>query len=234
MINEKWKQIPNMKNIYASNFGKIKRIYPNREHFYTPSHGKCLYKTICISIDGDSWTYYVHKLVALAFLPNPDNLAQVNHKDLNKLNNCVDNLEWITHRDNIRHAKKNLPDFQLYGEDAGRAILTNSEAKEIIEIFRAGGDIDAQALADRYGVHKSTIKNIQRGHSWKHMSGENLVGRMTSRIKLDEEKVKEIKKMIRNGVMLKDIAIKFGVSKELISGINLGKKWKHVIPEDIK
>lgn len=57
--------------------------------------------------NGTMLTTSVHRLVAIAFIPNPDNLPQVNHIDCNKLNNCVSNLEWVTQEQNMAHAVEN-------------------------------------------------------------------------------------------------------------------------------
>ena len=65
------------------------------------------YVYIFLMKDNKSKNFRLHRLVAEAFIPNPENKLQVNHKDGNKLNNNVNNLEWCTHRQNINHAKEN-------------------------------------------------------------------------------------------------------------------------------
>ena len=65
------------------------------------------YRVVSLQQDGKQKHYYVHRLVAEAFLPNPDNLPQVNHIDGNPSNNHVENLEWVTAKENVRHAIDN-------------------------------------------------------------------------------------------------------------------------------
>lgn len=62
------------------------------------------YMQITVGKDGNRSQYRVHRMVAEAFIPNPDNLPEVNHKDCNRANNCVTNLEWCTHKYNIQHS----------------------------------------------------------------------------------------------------------------------------------
>lgn len=70
----------------------------------------------------------VHRLVAMAFLPNPNNLPQVNHKDGNKQNNSVDNLEWCEQSDNMKHAYKN--GLQIPSENQRKAIINTNKLKQ--------------------------------------------------------------------------------------------------------
>lgn len=65
------------------------------------------YQRLTVTINGIKKSPTIHQLVALAFIPNPDNKPQVNHKDGNKLNNHVDNLEWVTNEENRLHALEN-------------------------------------------------------------------------------------------------------------------------------
>jgi hypothetical protein len=66
--------------------------------------GKNGYLTVCFSVDAIKSNHSVHRLVARAFIPNESNKPQVNHKDGDKYNNCLENLEWVTQSENMRHA----------------------------------------------------------------------------------------------------------------------------------
>lgn len=104
-----WKDI--FENYQVSNYGEVKSLNYNhtgkekilKQHILKNTG----YKVVPLFIDKRKKTCYVHKLVAMAFIPNLENKSQVNHIDGNKLNNSVENLEWCTHSENQRHAFKN-------------------------------------------------------------------------------------------------------------------------------
>jgi len=118
---EVWKKHPKFKYMEVSNFGQVRNCKPysvqsnlkTKERSLTPrnkiyslheSHG---YKYVSYSEDGKGYTLRVHRLVAEIFIPNPDNLPYVNHKDGDKTNNNVLNLEWCSAKENTDHAIKN-------------------------------------------------------------------------------------------------------------------------------
>lgn len=104
---ENWRVVPDTNDkIYISDQGRIMSILRD-ERILKTSQDRKGYSRITITIDGEKRTYKVHRLVAQAFIPNPDNLPQVNHKDGNKGNNNVPNLEWISNADNAKHAIDN-------------------------------------------------------------------------------------------------------------------------------
>ena len=65
------------------------------------------YYQVTLSKNGEKKKHKIHRLVAIIYIPNPDNLRDVNHKDENKLNNCLDNLEWLSHKDNSNYGTRN-------------------------------------------------------------------------------------------------------------------------------
>jgi DNA-binding transcriptional regulator YiaG len=104
---------------------------------------------------------FVHRLVAEQYLPNPESKPQINHKDGNKLNNCVDNLEWVSNLENRQHAVKNL--LHLCGEACPHAKLT----KKDVEFIRNNTQMTAREIAAMFNVSASNVKTIRQGKTWK-------------------------------------------------------------------
>lgn len=138
------------------------------------SHGKLIkgeivragYKRVHVSHEGKSYKFLVHRLVAEAFIDNPQKLPVVNHKDGNKLNNYVDNLEWITYSGNLAHAYR-IGLRSSDGELNSMSKLTVQQVREIRSLYEKRGKNNSNTLAKSYGVSPKTIQNIVRGKSWK-------------------------------------------------------------------
>lgn len=106
---------------------------------------------------------FIHRLVAEKWIPNPDNKEQVNHKDGNKLNNCVDNLEWVDNQDNRKHAVDNF--LHLQGEDCSWSKL-NWEA---VDYIRSNPNhLLYKELAAMFNVSEYTIRDVANYKTWKH------------------------------------------------------------------
>lgn len=99
---EIWKDIEGTFGLYQiSNFGNLKSVRSNR--LIKPGYAGPGYQQARLSINGHQCSEYVHRLVAKHFLPQVDGKTRVNHKDLDKKNNHVDNLEFVTQKENIHH-----------------------------------------------------------------------------------------------------------------------------------
>lgn len=113
--------------------------------------------------NGRRKTHYVHRLVACLYIPNLSNLSQVNHKNGSKADNRVENLEWMTLQNNIKHAIKNNLRGSTLGEKNGSSKLT---LMQVINIRHCHGSISSSKLAEYYKVGPSTIQYIWRGLRW--------------------------------------------------------------------
>lgn len=113
---EVWKDIPGYAGMYqVSNLGRVKSLERDTkrsrpQHIkerilkQTPNKTSGNYLQVYLADAGKYKAFLVHRLVAQAFIPNTDNKPVVNHKDGNKQNNCLENLEWCTHKENVLHA----------------------------------------------------------------------------------------------------------------------------------
>lgn len=117
-------------------------------------------------------TKTMHRLVAETFIPNPDNKPQVNHKDGNKLNNSVDNLEWVTNRENMDHGvktglfKTHKAKLRAQGSRNNMAVLKESNVVTIRKLYNC---VPREILAEMYNVSIATIMDIVKRRTWKHI-----------------------------------------------------------------
>lgn len=160
---EIWKTILDYYNYEISSYGRIRNINGYIRKIQTDKKG---YSVISIRNDlGIRKTLKIHRLVAIMFLDNPKNLPQVNHKDGNKKNNKVDNLEWCDNSYNQKHAFLNNLQINK-GSKNPRSKLSE---ENVIEIRKNGKYDTYLNISKKYKVSKSTIYSILNNKNWKNL-----------------------------------------------------------------
>lgn len=148
-----------------SSLGRVRTVKTGRIRKAFPDHHG--YWQIRLKRGGMGWTGTVHRLVAMAFIPNPDHLPVVNHIDHNPANCAVSNLEWCTYAANTQDAiAKGFHSPARVGSAHGRTHLTEADVLNI----RADYPAKTQAtLAAAYGVSVPTIQAITSRRNWRHV-----------------------------------------------------------------
>ena len=177
-MKEIWRDIKGYEGLYqASNLGNIRSLDRkdgrgfNRKGFVmSPIPAKTGYLNIHLSKQGKGKTFQIHRLVAEAFLPNPENLQIINHKDENPQNNVVDNLEWCTYKYNSNYGKM-THDFRskiVSAEKHPRRKLDWETVEKIRKLYkRKSKEFGCRGLSEKFGVCQTQIGNIVRGTSWR-------------------------------------------------------------------
>lgn len=130
------------------------------------------YRVVMLSINGKQVGRMAHVLVAEVFIgKRPTPKHEVNHKDGNKINNAVENLEWVTRSENMRHAMLMGLTNPARGERSGMARLSERSVREILTDAASGLRFGYMARKAReLGVSKEAIRNVVRRHTWRHVS----------------------------------------------------------------
>lgn len=142
----------------------VMRTIQGRIRSLNRAHG---YPSISLH-NGEKRAFNVHRIVAEHFVPNPDGLPQVNHKNGVKTDNRACNLEWCSPSQNTRHAFKSGLRVGPRGEKNGRAKLTEDNVRAIKVLLEQG--LSYQKIANKYDVSKGTIAHIAKGRKWTHIN----------------------------------------------------------------
>jgi hypothetical protein len=175
-MEEIWKAIPGYEGYYeVSNTGKVRsvtRTIISRDgksrtflgEIKNPTPNKHGYQQVGLHKDGKRKVFLVHRLVAITFLPNPDNLPVVNHKDENPSNNNVNNLEWCTSKYNSNYGTSIQRMAQnTLGKHTKKVWKCNKCTHERIELFDSIGEAAEKVRGDKEkGL--STISKCANGH----------------------------------------------------------------------
>ena len=176
-MSEIWAQIDGYEGFYeVSSFGRVRsveRVVRHRHGLATmksrvlkQSISKAGYAYVCLSKECRGKSCLVHRLVARAFLPACDK-PEVNHKDFNKSNNCVDNLEWASRSENHIHAMS-AGRFDAEINPSARRKLTPEKVRDIRQLRLTG--VSVKDIASKYNLHTDTVYGVLSLKVWKSVT----------------------------------------------------------------
>ena len=158
---EEWKDILGYEGLYqVSNIGRVRSNHSGTWKIMKQSIIKMGYKKILLRKNKERKSFFVHRLVATAFITNPDNLPFINHKDENPSNNNVENLEWCTHLYNM-----------TYGTCQERARATHLERTPSISMY------------DKEGILKATFNSVVEAEKETGIPHSNIIACCKGRLK---------------------------------------------------
>lgn len=177
-MQETWKDIQGYEGLYqVSNLGRVRSLdrvihYKNGVERLYKGHilpqrkrrSSDNYLSVSLHKNNTPKTCVVHRLVAIAFIPNPDNLPQVNHKDENQENNCVSNLEWVTAFDNMHY--KGL--IERINKKATKPVNAYDKEGNLIYSFKSMGEAEKHGF-NRYAISANINGRTKTsgGYIWK-------------------------------------------------------------------
>lgn len=179
MQDEIWKDVDGYDGKYqVSNHGNMRMIIvyrcprrprpPATKPMKNNTHNLG-YKRIGLRKNGKTKNWYIHQLVARAFIPNPLSKPEVNHIDCNKANNHISNLEWCTKKENMRHRKlMGLYDTQPKGSSHPGSKLIESDIPKMRALRTLG--VPGEIIAAAFNISEGTLYSSIRGETWKHIN----------------------------------------------------------------
>lgn len=219
----KWKIVPSKQELEVSNFGEVR---------YTKT--KELLKIYLTGNYPGIWlgkkAYEVHRLMMETFF-GPANGLWTNHKDGNKHNNNLENLEYVTPKENEWHkrfilGKNNIPPARP-GSKNGWAKLNEDQVTQIRELYKTG-KYTYKEIANKFNVKPACIAPIVQGKGWKHIDPDYVKPIIIPNRKIKVEQVRIVKRLQREGKSPKEISDYLNLPYHMVYFITIGKTWRNV------
>lgn len=166
-MKEIWKQSTLVDRFEVSNLGNVRYVETGAIKYLTQHPSGYIY--VHYKVNGKLKSKKLHRLVATEFCDNPENKGTVNHIDCNKQNNAASNLEWATHKENMRHAYNNGL-IRRSGIHNGRCALTEEVVHNVCKDYQNG--LQPKAVSDKYNITRNQATKIKSKLTWKHISSQ--------------------------------------------------------------
>lgn len=236
------KEIKGFEDYFISDEGDVysgKRGFRKRK----PVPDKNGYTTVSLSPDGNLTrkTLKVHRLVASAFIQSDIGDLEVNHLNGIKNDNRLENLELVSHRDNMAHASDS--DLLCRGEDRPSNKFSEDQIREVCRLLQ-DTDLFISKVAEATSVSETTCRGIYYGKKWQHIAKDYVFDRnkrKRGRGSLNEDQIREVCRLVNSGLGTKDISEKLGISYDKISKIKnkntytrITSQYLHAAPTTIE
>lgn len=176
---EEFRAVKDFEGLYeVSNYGKVKSLKRKKERILKPSISRNNYYTVILCKDSKFYPRLVHRLVAESFLPNPQDKPIIDHLDGNSLNNCVDNLKWVTQKENClnpitrennsRSKKGHKCYLDHHSEETKKKLSDIHKGKKL-------SDETKKKLSESHlGLKKGVPNTFLKGKHWKIEGGKRV------------------------------------------------------------
>lgn len=219
-MTEIWRDVDGYDGKYqVSNCGRVRSFKYKMPRIMKLAVLKVGYPSVHLQLGGKSKLMYIHRLVAQAFVDNPEGKPQINHINGDKTDNHAENLEWCTRSENMRHAVA-MGLLKVDGENNHNSKLTDEQARYIRE---NPDGLNIYELARLFGVDDTTISHVQCGKSYRNIGGKIRKAKPHKHTpRIPDEVRDEIRHLYIRGsheFSSRALAKKYGVSKSTILDI---------------